>query len=55
MTTSLFSKSMIFFSVERFLCAVCYIPDISDIIDLENRLVVAKGEREGVAGTGSLG
>jgi len=31
-TTSLFSKSMIFFSVERFLCAIYYIPDISDII-----------------------
>ena len=31
-TTSLLSKSMIFFSVERFLSALCYIPDISDII-----------------------
>ena len=31
-TTSLFSKSMSFFSVERFLCAVYQIPDISDII-----------------------
>ena len=31
-TTSLFSKSMIFFSVERFICAVYQIPDMSDII-----------------------
>ena len=30
-TTSLLSMSMIFFSVERFLCAVYYIPDISHI------------------------
>ena len=30
-TTSLFSKSMIFFSVERFICDVYLIPDISDI------------------------
>ena len=30
--TSLFSKSMIFFSVEMFICAVYLIPAISDII-----------------------
>ena len=30
--TSLFSKSMIFFSVEMFICTVYYIPVISDII-----------------------
>ena len=30
--TSLFSKSMIFFSVEMFICAGCQIPVISDII-----------------------
>ena len=30
--TSLFTKSMSFFSVARFLCAVYWIPDISDII-----------------------
>ena len=31
-TTSLFSKSMIFFSVERFIYAIHQIPDINDII-----------------------
>ena len=31
-TTGLFYKSMIFFSVERFLCAIYQIPAISDII-----------------------
>jgi len=31
-TTSLLSKSMILFSVERFICAVYQIPDRSDII-----------------------
>ena len=31
-TTSLFSKSMVFFSVERFICAVYWILDIRDII-----------------------
>ena len=30
--TSLFSKSMIFFPVERFICAIYEIPDRSDII-----------------------
>ena len=30
--TSLFSKSMSFFSVERFICALYQIPDISDIL-----------------------
>ena len=31
-TRILFCKSMIFFSVEKFLCAMYYIPDISDTI-----------------------
>ena len=31
-TTCLFSKSMIFFSAERFICVVSEIPDISDIL-----------------------
>ena len=31
-TTSLFSNSMIFISVERFICAIYYIPNICDII-----------------------
>ena len=31
-TMSLFSESMIFFSVERFICAVYQIPDMSDTI-----------------------
>ena len=31
-TTSLFSMSMIFISVERFICAIYQIPDISEII-----------------------
>ena len=30
--TSLFSKSMIFFYLEMFICAVYYIPDMSDSI-----------------------